>query len=164
VTRFLFPVLPALALLVGGCDVQPAKAKPVLALTGRVVDAANIIDPAVEARLATLSADLETVTGNQFVIATTPSLDERTIENYSLDLARGWGIGRKEHDDGVMLLVAPNEKKVRIEVGYGLEQTLTNAEAGQIIRTDMLPAFRDGRIDAGVEQGSRAIVRELIRT
>lgn len=163
-TRILLPVVAALALLAGGCDARTASAKPALPLTGRVVDAANILDPAAEARLATLSADLETVTGNQFVVATTPSLDGRTIESYTLDLANTWGVGRNEHDNGVVLLVAPKERRVRIEVGTGLEQRLTDAEARKIIREKILPAFRDRRIVDGIDHGSTAIVRELIRT
>ena len=134
------------------------------ALTGRVVDAANLLSPANETALTAQSAALERHTGHQFVIATVVSLGGHPIEDYSLHLANHWGIGRKHIDDGLVLLIAPNERKVRIEVGYGLEKTVTNAEAAHIIDADILPFFRKGEMTAGIVHGADAIVADLSGT
>ncbi|MGN6269843.1 MAG: TPM domain-containing protein [Sphingomonas sp.] len=134
------------------------------ALTGPVVDAANLLSPADEAKLTARSAALERRTGHQFVIATVTSLSGHPIEDYSLRLANHWGIGRKGVNDGIVLLVAPNERKVRIEVGYGLEKTVTNAEAARIIDADILPFFRKGELTAGIVHGVDAIVADLSET
>ncbi|GGN46792.1 hypothetical protein GCM10011349_14370 [Novosphingobium indicum] len=95
------------------------------------------------------------------VLATTPSLNGEEISDYAQKLGNRWGIGRKEHDDGVIILVAPNERKVRIAVGYGLEKTLTNAFCGQVIADDMLPRFKEGDFAAGVEAGVAAISAKI---
>lgn len=134
------------------------------ALTGRVVDAANLLSPMDETALTAQSAALEQRTGHQFVIATVTSLGGHPIEDYSLHLANHWGIGRKHIDDGIVLLVAPHERKVRIEVGYGLENTVTNAEAAHIIAADILPFFRKGEMTTGIIQGADAIVADLSET
>jgi uncharacterized protein len=134
------------------------------ALTGRVVDQADLLSPADEAALTEQSAALERRTGHQFVIATVAGLGGHRIEDYSLRLANHWGIGRKGIDDGVVLLVAPRERKVRIEVGDGLEKTLTDAEAAHIIDTDVLPFFRKGEMAKGIVRGATAIATELSET
>jgi uncharacterized protein len=134
------------------------------ALTGRVVDGANLLSPADETALTEQSAAFERRTGHQFVIATVASLGGHRIEDYSLRLANHWGIGRKHIDDGIVLLVAPNERKVRIEVGYGLEKTVTNAEAAHIIDADILPFFRKGEMTTGIVHGADAIVADLSET
>lgn len=140
-------------------DAAPGYSFP--ALTGRVVDAANLLSPADETTLTAQSAALERRTGYQFVIATVASLGGHRIEDYTLHLANHWGIGRKHIDDGVVLLVAPHERKVRIEVGYGLEKTVTNAEAAHIIDADILPFFRKGEMTMGIVHGADAIVADL---
>ncbi len=94
-------------------------------------------------------------------VVTTPSLNGEVIETYSLKLARRLGLGRKGYNDGVMLLVAPNERKVRIEVGRGLEQTMTNAEAKAILETHMIASFRARQYDKGVADGIDAMIREV---
>ncbi|MCB1537994.1 MAG: TPM domain-containing protein [Rhodospirillales bacterium] len=127
------------------------------ALTGRVVDTADILDSGVRARLDEISADLEQKTQAQLVIATIPDLKGVTIEDYGYQLGRFWGIGRKDVNDGVLLLVAPNDRRVRIEVGYGLEGTLTDAAARLIIDSDILPRFRAGDMAGGVVAGAQAI-------
>ncbi|MBJ7409930.1 MAG: TPM domain-containing protein, partial [Phenylobacterium sp.] len=96
-------------------------------LTGRVVDNAEILSPAAEARLTQELATLEQQTAHQLVVATLPDLQGYEIEDYGYQLLRTWGVGRKEQDDGAILIVAPNQRKVRIEVGYGLEPVLTDA-------------------------------------
>ena len=128
-------------------------------LTGRVVDVATILSAKTEARITDLSAVHESRTTNQVVVATLPSLQGRTIEEYANRLFRHWGIGQKDKNNGVLLLVAPNDRKVRIEVGYGLEATLTDALARAIIEQNILPAFRAGDLQRGVVDGVTSIIR-----
>lgn len=130
-------------------------------LTGRVVDEAQMLSPAAEARLTQELATLEAQTGHQLVVATLPDLQGYEIEDYGYQLLRAWGIGRKEQDDGVILIVAPNQKKVRIEVGYGLEPVLTDALASLIIQRAILPAFKAGNMEQGVVDGAEAIARQI---
>lgn len=131
------------------------------ALTGRVVDNADLLSPEQEAALTKKSAALEARTGHQFVIVTLPSLEGKTIEQVSLGLGNGWKIGRKGHDDGVLLVVAPNERKVRIEVGFGLENTLTDEAASKIIQDVILPEFREARMPQGISKGADAIIARV---
>lgn len=130
-------------------------------LTGRVVDDAGILSPAVEARLTTELAALEQQTGHQLVVATLPTLQGYEIEDYGYQLLRAWGVGRKAEDDGAILIVAPNERKVRIEVGYGLEPVLTDAMSSLIIHRAILPAFREGRFEDGVVAGAGEITKQI---
>ena len=135
-------------------------------LTGRVVDAADILPPEVEARIAAKSELIEKQTTAQLVVATVPSLDGYEIEDYGYRLGRTWGIGQKRDgkgngDNGVILLVAPNDRKVRIEVGYGLEPILTDALSSVIIQRAILPEFRAGNLPAGVEAGFDAIAKQV---
>ncbi len=140
----------------------PALAAPSFPpLTGRVVDNAQILSPAAEAKLDGQLAALEQKTGRQLVVATLPSLQGYEIEDYGYQLLRTWAIGRKGENDGVILIVAPNEKSVRIEVGYGLEPVLTDALSSLIIQRAILPAFREGRFEAGVVAGTGAVVQQL---
>lgn len=155
-TRFLLAILLAFAWLV------PANAQTFPTRTTEpVVDAANIIPPDQEAELSQLLDQFEQQKGQQFVVATVPSLEGRTIEDYGYRLGRTWGIGRQGVDDGVILLVAPNEKKVRIEVGYGLTPVLTAQLSGLIISEQILPRFRDGNMPAGIRAGADAILAQL---
>ena len=130
-------------------------------LTGRVVDNANILSPEAEAKLTTELATLESQTGRQLVVATLPDLQGYEIEDYGYQLLRTWGIGSKERDDGAILIVAPGERKVRIEVGYGLEPVLTDALSSVIINQRILPAFKAGNMEGGVVDGARAIIQQL---
>lgn len=140
-------------------DTQAGRATPegVPALTGRVVDVADLLAPAAETRIVADLARLEAVARDQLIVVTLPSLNGRPIEEVGLELGRAWGIGRRELDNGVILLVAPNERQVRIEVGTGLEALLTNERASLIIRRDLLPAFRANRFEAGIGAGVSAI-------
>ena len=146
----LFIALPALA-------AAPAFPK----LTGRVVDDANILSPAVEASLTEKLAGLETGSGHQLVVVTLPSLQGLEIEDYGYQLGRAWGIGDEKTNDGALLIVAPNERKVRIEVGYGLEGVMTDALSSVIIQTAILPKFKAGDMEGGVVAGSDALVQQL---
>lgn len=140
----------------------PALAAPTFPpLTGRVVDNAQLLSPDTEARLTNELAALEERTGRQLVVATLPSLQGYEIEDYGYQLLRAWGIGRKAENDGVLLIVAPNEKAVRVEVGYGLEPVLTDALSSLIIQRSLLPAFREGRFEEGVVAGATELVKQL---
>ncbi|MEJ2459598.1 MAG: TPM domain-containing protein, partial [Novosphingobium sp.] len=122
-----------------------------LRLQGRVNDDANILDFETKARLSARLRTLEEKTGHQMVVVTVPSLGGEEIASFTRTLANRWGIGRKGYDDGVVILVAPNERKVRIAVGYGLEKALTNAFCAHVIETDMVPRFRTGDFAGGIE-------------
>ena len=131
------------------------------ALTGRVVDDAQLLTPQQEQALTGKLALLEQQTGDQLVVVTLPSLQDQEIEDFGYQLGRQWGIGQKENDGGALLIVAPNERKVRIEVGYGLEGVMTDAYSSLIIRNDILPAFRQGDYAAGILAGTDAIIAQL---
>jgi uncharacterized protein len=130
-------------------------------LTGRVVDQANILSPEAEQKLTAESEALETATGHQFVVATLPDLQGHEIEDYGYQLLRTWGIGRKDANDGVILIVAPNQRAVRIEVGYGLEPVMTDALSSVILQEKVLPRFREGQMEAGVVAGAEAVIQQL---
>ena len=118
--------------------------------TGTVTDAANILSVDIESALRDRIAKVEQTSTAELAVAVVPSLDGMTVEDYANRLFRQWGIGRKGADNGVLLLVAPSEHKVRIEVGYGLEGILPDGLAGEIIRNQALPAFRNDRYDDGI--------------
>ncbi len=139
----------------------PVSAQTFPALTGRVVDQANLLTPEQELDISSKSAALEAQTGRQFVVATVNSLEGRPIEDYGYRLGRAWGIGREKQDDGVILLVAPNEREVRIEVGYGATAFLTDAMSSIIIRNSILPEFRKGDYGAGIEAGADQVIRQM---
>jgi uncharacterized protein len=130
-------------------------------LTGRVVDDAGILSPATRERLTSMLAQEEQKTGDQVVVVTLKSLQGYTIEDYGYQLGRHWGIGQKGKDNGALLLIAPHERRVRIEVGYGLEGQLTDAQSRVIIERAIRPAFRRGDYDAGVLAGTAAILDVL---
>ena len=140
----------------------PALAAPTFPpLSGRVVDEAGILSPDAERDLSAKLENLETTTGRQLVVATVSSLQGYPIEDYGYQLGRTWGIGEKDKDTGAILLVAPNDRKVRIEVGYGLEPVLTDALSSVIIQSAILPKFRDGDMQGGIIAGADAIVEQL---
>lgn len=130
-------------------------------LTGRVVDEANILDAATKIDIETKLEDLETKTSTQFVVVTLNSLRGRTIEDYGYQLGRAWGIGQKGTNNGVLLIVAPNERKVRIEIGYGLEGTLTDAITSVIVQGSILPRFRTSDYQGGIQKGVDAVLQVL---
>ena len=130
-------------------------------LTGRVVDNAGILDAATIQNLTGMLDQHERATGQQVVVVTLKSLGGFAIEDYGYRLGRHWGIGQKGRNTGAMLIVVPSERKVRIEVGYGLEGTLTDAISRTIIDGDILPNFRRGDYNAGVLAGTASILTVL---
>jgi uncharacterized protein len=127
-------------------------------LTGRVVDDAGILSQDTQAKLTDLLAQQEKQTGDQVVVATLKSLQGDSIEDYGYQLGRAWGIGQKGKNNGALIIVVPTEHKVRIEVGYGLEGVLTDAQSNVIIDEVMKPAFRQGNYNAGVYNGTLAVL------
>ncbi len=140
---------------------QPVSAQTFPALTSRVVDDADILDIPTEAEIDTKLKDLEAKTTNQLVVVTVPSLQGYEIADYGYRLGRAWGIGQKDKDNGALLIVAPNERKVRIEVGYGLEGTLTDAMTSLVIQNAILPRFRAGDFPGGISRGVDDLVQIL---
>ena len=130
-------------------------------LTGRVVDQAQLLDQSQNALLSETLAAHEAQTSNQIVVATIPDLDGYAIADYANRLGRQWQIGTAENNNGVLLVVAPNERKVRIEVGYGLEGALTDALSSIIIQREILPAFRSNDYAGGINNGVNAIIQAI---
>jgi uncharacterized protein len=152
--------LLGLALLLGFLA-APAGAQTFPPLSGRVVDAADLLNPQQEAQLDARLAALERASSRQLVVATVPSLEGRPIEDYGYQLGRHWGIGQSQANNGTILLVAPNDRKVRIEVGYGLEPILTDAFANTVIDQRILPRFREGDMAGGIIAGADALIEQL---
>jgi len=127
-------------------------------LTGRVVDGAGLLSRAASDRLTAMLAAHEKKTSNQLVVVTLASLQGRPIEDFGNRLLRHWGIGQKGKNNGVLLIVAPAERKVRIEVGYGLEGTLPDATAKSIIERVFVPHFKAQRFEAGIVGSAEALL------
>lgn len=145
---------------------QAAVAQDFPKLTGRVVDQANLLDPEQEAALTAKLAGLETRTKRQLVVTTLNSLEGYEISDYGYRLGRAWALGQDgkgetEKDNGAILIIAPNERKMRIEVGYGLEPVLTDGLSSTIIRNDITPRFKEGDFVGGINAGVDRIVTQL---
>lgn len=153
--RFLMMLVAALSF--GGA----AQAQTFPKLTGRVVDAANLLSPEQEGHITAMSQATEQATGRQLVVATVPDLQGYPIEDYGYRLGRAWKIGQSEADNGIILIVAPNERRMRIEVGYGLEPVMTDALSGMIIRDTITPRFKGGDLGGGIVAGASAINEQL---
>lgn len=153
-------VLAAL-FIVFGASQSLAKEIVIPPLSGRVVDQAGILGSAEKSSLTGKLAALENKTTIQLVVVTLKSLQNRTIEEWGLALGRGWGIGQAGKNNGVLLIVAPAERELRIEVGYGLEGTLPDATADSIIRNVIVPRFKAGNMVGGINDGVDAIGRAL---
>jgi uncharacterized protein len=151
--------LLALAFLAGLAASALALTFPTL--TGRVVDEAGVLDAATQATLTQKLADFEAKTTNQLVVVTLKSLQGTTIEDFGVQLGRAWKIGQKDKNNGVLLIVVPSERKVRIEVGYGLEGTLTDAVSRLIIENSIIPRFRANDIPDGITRGVEDIIQAL---
>ena len=147
------------ALLLLAPPVLAAPAFP--ALSGRVVDGANILSPQTEQALTQKLAALEATNSRQLVVVTLASLDGYEISDYGYQLGRHWGIGQGKLNNGALLIVAPKERRVRIEVGYGLEPILTDAMSSVIINTRITPRFRQNDYDGGVTAGVDALVEQM---
>jgi uncharacterized protein len=130
-------------------------------LTGRVVDDAGVLDSRTVGELTLMLADHERTTGEQVVVVTLKSLQGYSIEDYGYQLGRHWRIGQKGVNNGALLIVAPKEHKVRIEVGYGLEGQLTDAISATIIQNYILPSFKRGDYSAGIVAGTTSILSVL---
>src|SRR2546423_1610627 len=151
----------ALAAVITFFLVLSAAALDFPSLSGRVVDDANILDQTTRAALTQKLADLETKTTDQLVVVTLRSLQGTSIEDFGVELGRVWQIGQKDKNNGVLLIVAPNERKVRIEVGYGLEGALTDAVSRLIIANAIAPRFRENDFAGGISRGVDDIISVL---
>lgn len=156
-TMMRFILVMLVAMLIGSA----AQAQTFPKLTGRVVDTANLLSPEQEAQLTAMSDATEKATGRQLVVATVPDLQGYEIEEFGYKLGRAWQIGQKEADNGIILIVAPKERRVRIEVGYGLEPIMTDGLSGIIIRDQITPRFKAGDMGGGIIAGATAINEQL---
>jgi uncharacterized protein len=130
-------------------------------LTGRVNDNAQILSDSTRKSLTELLKDHEVRTTNQIVILTIHSLGGESIEDYANKVFNEWKIGQKDKDNGILIVVVPDERQMRIEVGYGLEGKMTDLSAGRIIRNIMTPRFGEGDFDQGINDGARAVISTL---
>ncbi|OIP91737.1 MAG: hypothetical protein AUK55_10650 [Syntrophobacteraceae bacterium CG2_30_61_12] len=158
--RALGPGL-ALLLLVSFFVVASAAALQVPKLGGRINDPAGLLAPATIRQLDSILEELERTDSTQIVVVTIPSLEGDSLEDFSIRLAEQWKIGRKQLDNGAILLVAAADRKIRIEVGYGLEGKLTDLTAGRIIRNVMVPRFRAGDFNGGIVAGVQAMIQAV---
>ena len=131
------------------------------ALSGRVVDDAHMLNAEQQADLSARLKALQDANGRQLVVVTLPSLQGQDIEDYGVQLGRKWGIGQKGQNNGVLFIIAPAEHKVRIEVGYGLEDVLTDALSSVIIQEKVLPKFKAGDMPGGIVDGTLALTEQL---
>jgi len=129
--------------------------------TGYVTDAANVLDAPSHQELESRLAAFEKSTSIEIAVATVPSLEGEEIESYAVELFKQWGIGKKGKNNGLLILVAPNEHKTRIEVGYGLEPILPDGLCGQIIRERMIPHFKNNDYAGGLDEGIAAVQESL---
>jgi uncharacterized protein len=128
---------------------------------GPILDAADIISPADEAALDAKLRAYNQTTGRAIIVATVPSLDGMEIEDYAQDLAETWGIGGQESENGLLFLVAPNERRLRIATARGLQERMTDIMSGRIIRDVVTPRFKDGDFSGGIVAGVDAIIAQL---
>jgi uncharacterized protein len=149
-------LLPALLLIAGS-----ALAVEIPYLSGRVVDQAELLTPEARSHISHLLRTHESDTGNQVAVLTVRSIHGEPIEDYAVAVFEAWKLGRHGSDNGVLVVVVPDDRRMRIEVGYGLEETLTDAHASRIIRNVMTPHFREGDYDRGIVEGVRGIVSVL---
>lgn len=149
--------LALLALLLAA----PAFAQSFPAFSGLVVDAANVLPADRKAALETKLEAFQKQTGRQLVVATIPDLQGYAIEDYGYRLGRAWGVGLKGMDNGAILIVAPKDHKLRIEVGYGLEPVLTDAFSSVVINSVIVPHFKAGDMAGGIEAGADALIQQL---
>jgi uncharacterized protein len=126
-----------------------------------VVDAAGLLNPQQKAEITALAEGINKATTRQFIVATIPDLQGYDIQDYGYQLGRAWGIGQKDANNGIILLVAPNERKVRIEVGYGLEPIMTDGLSSQIINDTIIPKFKAGDMAGGIVAGAQAIAQQM---
>ena len=128
---------------------------------GRVRDGANILDDEFEAELTQRLDDAQARYGYEMVVVTVPSLEGYEIAGFSLEYARAWGLGHAERNDGLLVLVAPYERRVRIEVGSGIEDHFTDLFCGEVIDQYLLPAFGAGDYVGGISAGTDAMIERM---
>jgi uncharacterized protein len=138
-----------------------ANAADIPYLTGRVTDNAQILSPVTNRLLADNLKAHESRTGNQIAILTISTLEGQSIEEYAVKVFETWKLGQKGKDNGILIIVVPDDRKMRIEVGYGLEGTMTDLMAGQIIRDVMTPKFKNGDYNGGITDGVRTVIEVL---
>ena len=138
-----------------------AQAQTFPALTGPVVDQANVIPDDVEARIGQKLVTLKTQSQRQVQVVTVASLEDYDIADYANRLFRSWQLGDKERNDGVMLVVAPNQRRMRIEVGYGMEPIITDGFSFLVINKVITPRFKAGDLPGGIEAGTDALITQL---
>ena len=144
-----------------GAVAEPPAATDGLALAGRVTDAADILDAAQESRLSGKLRALQQRTQHEMVVVTVPSLNGEDVADYTRALGSRWGIGRSSHNDGVILLLAPNERMARIEVGSGLETVLPNSLCAEIMENEIIPLARAGDLPGAIDAGVTALIARL---
>ncbi len=130
-------------------------------LTGRVTDNAQILSPETRREITESLKTHETRTTNQIAVLTVPTLNGRSIEDYAVDVFKAWKLGRKGKDNGILIIVVPEDRRMRIEVGYGLEGVMTDLMAGRIIQNVMTPRFRNGDYNGGISEGVRTVIEVL---
>lgn len=153
-----------ISMMIRATDIQPQSAsveypEP----TGFVVDAAEILEPTVESRLEKKLTDFATETTNEVAVVTVKNLNGLSIEDYSIHLAELWKVGQKATDNGVIFLTSLEDRKVRIEVGQGLESILTDAKTGKLLDQYVIPSFKENKWAEGIESGASALV-DIIKT
>lgn len=152
------------AVLLPFCLLAPASAGAqvdVPYLSGRIVDQAAILSAAARDRIAAMLKAHEDATGNQIAVLTVATLEGESVEDYSVRVFEDWKLGQPDRDNGVLVLVVPRDRRMRIEVGYGLEGALTDAAASRVIRDLMTPRFREGNFDVGIEAGVTGVIQIL---
>ncbi|MGD8990943.1 MAG: TPM domain-containing protein [Desulfobacterales bacterium] len=154
-----FLVVVALTCILAVCNLPALEVPP---LTGRVNDTAAMLSAATRQQLEDVLARLEQTDSTQIVVLIIPSLGGEVLEEFSIKVVDQWKIGQKDLDNGALLIIAKNDRKIRIEVGYGLEGSLTDLMAGRIIRNVIVPHFKAGNFDQGVIDGVQAII-EVVR-
>ena len=155
-------LVPRMLLLVLAATLAlPVPAADVPYLTGRVVDNAEILKPETRERIGAVAKAHEDKTTDQIAVLTVPTLGGESVEEFANRVFAAWKLGQKGKDNGVLVVVAPQDRKLRIEVGYGLEGSLTDVAASRIIRNVMTPAFKSGDFDRGIADGVAAIVAQL---
>jgi uncharacterized protein len=147
--------------LSAGASACSSSSSPIPKFTAPVVDQAGVVSDATERQVDSELIDYQARTGNQIAVAIVKTTGSKSLEDYTIDLARAWGVGQKGKDNGAVLLIAYKDRKVRIEVGRGLEGTLTDLDSGRIIRERIIPQMQAGNVDAAIVEGTHGIRQVL---
>jgi len=150
----------ALGFLLAGCLLPASAFAQLPPFTGRVVDPASVLTPTQSAELARSLEAYERDTTHQIAVLVTPSLDGESIEVYSLRIAKAWALGRRHVDNGMLVVLAPNERQVRIQLGRGFEPFISNERAAVIVQQHMLPHLKGGRYAMGLQEGLDALMKD----